>query len=933
MLARLGSTVVRRRRLVLVTAAIAFAFAGVIGGGVAEHLSSGGFEDPDAESTEAARILEDDFGQGIPNLILLVTAEQGTVDDPAVAEAGRRLTEELAAEDGVAQAFSYWSVPGATPLRSGDARRAMVIARIPGTDDEVRDVVEDLSPRYKRDGEVIDVGVGGFSEVFREVGTTIESDLARAEAIALPLTLLLLVIVFGSVVAASLPLAVGALSVIGTFFILRMLASVTEVSIFALNMTTAMGLGLAIDYSLFIVSRYREELRQGFEPHAAVQRTVLTAGRTVAFSALTVAVSLAALLVFPLAFLRSFAYAGIGVALCAAIGAVVVLPAFLAVLGRKVDSWRLWRRPAPSEGTGFWHSAALGVMKRPVPVATAVIVLLLVLGGPFLHITFGLPDDRVLPEEAESREVHDILRTEFASKEAAALSVVAVGTGDPFQRGAEIGTYATELSTIEGVARVDALNGSYVDGQQVAPGGPASLRFIGADGDGTYLSVVPDVEPNSPEGEALVGEIRDTPAPFEVSVAGPSAELRDSKASLFGRVPLAIVIISLVTFTVLFLMFGSIVVPLKALVLNFLSLSATFGAMVWVFQDGHLSGLLDFTPTGTIDTVTPILMFCVAFGLSMDYEVFLLSRIKEEHDRSGDNVASVALGLERTGRIVTAAAVLIAVVFVAFATSGVTFIKLFGLGLTVAVLMDAFLIRATLVPAFMRLAGEANWWAPGPLRRLHERIGFSEHIALEPVSAAPAPETLSTMDALELLTSDHNEVRRLAGEFQQSAEAQRKLQLVRQMAQELELHTTIEEEVFYPAVRKEGGELAKLVEEGVEEHNQVDELLAQLADMTAEDPDFEATANDLIASVEHHAGEEEREWWPKLRQRWDTAKRERLGQELEAAKTGQPMPSDGQRDVDLDLTKAELYEKAKELDIDGRSKMNKEELAEAVRRA
>jgi hypothetical protein len=375
-------------------------------------------------------------------------------------------------------------------------------------------------------------------------------------------------------------------------------------------------------------------------------------------------------------------------------------------------------------------------------------------------------------------------------------------------------------------------------------------------------------------------------------------------------------------------------VPLKALVLNFLSLTATFGAMVWIFQDGHLSGALDFTATGTLDTTTPILMFCVAFGLSMDYEVFLLSRIKEEHDRTGDNVASVALGLERTGRIVTAAAVLIAVVFIAFATSGVTFIKLFGVGLTLAVLIDAFLIRATLVPAFMRLAGEANWWAPAPMRRFHDRFGISEHVELDPpVSQPQATDNLPSMDALALLTSDHNEVRRLAGDFVQSVEATHQLQLMREMARELELHTTIEEEIFYPAARREGGEVAELVEEGIEEHDEVDELLAQLADMTADDPDFEATARDLIAAVEHHATEEEQEMFPKLRQRWDAARLQRLGEELAAAKSGDPVPGEAVRSGNGDITsmtKAELYEKAKELDIDGRSKMNKDELAEAV---
>ena len=477
-------------------------------------------------------------------------------------------------------------------------------------------------------------------------------------------------------------------------------------------------------------------------------RTVRTAGRTVIFSSLTVAVSLAAMLVFPLAFLRSFAYAGIAVVALAAVGAVVVLPALLAVLGHRVDKWVLWRRPAKAEGTGFWHRVAVAVMRRPVPVAAAVILLLSFLGAPFFNIAFGLPDDRVLPATASSRQVQDTIRTGFTSNEAGALSVVAIdavgpsgprsgvaGTGGGGARADEatIERYAAELSRAPGAARVDAMTGSYIGGQLVAPPNAASSRFAGERG--TWLSVVPAVEPYSEAGEDLVEAVRATPAPFDVQVAGFSAELVDSKESLFGRMPLAAGLIALVTFVALFLMTGGLLVPLKAIIVNLLSLSATFGAMVWIFQEGNLSGVLDFTATGTIATTMPILMFCIAFGLSMDYEVFLLSRIKEEYDVSGDNESSVALGLERTGRIVTAAAALLAVVFLAFATSQVTFIKLFGLGLALAVILDATLIRAALVPAFMRLAGRANWWAPAPLRRFHDRYGISDSDGGEP----PAP--------------------------------------------------------------------------------------------------------------------------------------------------------------------------------------------------
>jgi len=732
MLSRLAQFSIRRRVLVLVLATIAFGLAGSLGGSVAQHLSSGGFDDPHSESSQAEKVLAHQFRTGTPNLVLLVDARHGTVDSPAVAAAGVALTNRLAAEPHVANVASYWNLGRVAPLRSKTADSALVVARIEGDQNQVVKRAGEIEQRYVAAGAVVRVQVGGFGPVFHEVGTTIEEDLVKAELIALPITILLLLLIFRGVVAAALPLAIGALSVVGTFFVLRVLASVTEVSVFALNLTTAMGLGLAIDYSLFVVSRYREELAAGFEPNAAVVRTVRTAGRTVAFSALTVAASLCALLVFPQAFLRSFAYAGVAVAGLAGLCAVVVLPALLAVLGRRVDALSLRRRAPKPVGEGVWHRVALAVMRRPIPVATVVILFLLLLGSPFRHLDLGRPDDRVLPTAAASRQVSDVIRRDYASQEVGALSVVAPDTaaaGTGAARDAAIGRYATALSRLAGVARVDAATGVYLKGQAIRVGPEVTARFT--DARGTWLSVVPSIEPVSSAGEHLVAEIRSLPAPFAVEVTGTPAQLADSKASLFGRLPLAGAIISLITFILLFLMFGSVVVPAKAVVLNILSLSATFGAMVWVFQEGHFAGFLHFTPTGTIDATTPILMFCIAFGLSMDYEVFLLSRIKEEHDAGHDNVSSVAVGLERTGRIVTAAAVLIAVVFTSFATSRVSFIKLFGIGLTLAVLMDAFLIRGTLVPAFMRLAGEANWWSPRWLRKIHDRIGISEHVDLD----------------------------------------------------------------------------------------------------------------------------------------------------------------------------------------------------------
>jgi RND superfamily putative drug exporter len=743
MLSRIGRFTIRRRKLVLIGAVVVFLVSGAYGGGVSEQLSSGGFDDPGSESFRADEVLEQTFGSATPNTILLVTAKSGDVDDPAVVAAGTALTEELGGERHMGAVASYWSLGNAPPLKSDAGDKALVLARLSGDQNEVNERVADLVDKYTRDDATISVGMGGYSAVFREVGTTIEHDLLRAESIALPITLVLLLLVFGSVVSASLPLAIGILSVVGAFVVLRLLSLVTEVSIFSLNLTTAMGLGLAIDYSLFMVSRFREELRAGHEPDVAIQRTVRTAGRTVAFSSVTVAASLCALLVFPLAFLRSFAYAGVAVAFLAGAFSVVVLPAILGGLGRRVDSLAIFRRSTEAHDEGFWHRMALLVMKRPIRVAVASTAVLLFLGSPFLGIDIALPDDRVQQESAETRQVHDIIREEFSSQEAGTESVVALGIGDPATRTSEIGAYAARLAQLPGVARVDAATGTYcgeglaelgcTPGQLVLPGGEGRYLAFNSTGAGgsTYLSVVPDIEPLSKAGEDLVKEIRATPAPFPVEVTGMSAQLVDVKDALFSKLPLALGIIALITFIVMFLQFGSVIIPLKALVLNVLSLSATFGAMVFVFQDGHLADTLSFTATGQIDATTPILMFCVAFGLSMDFEVFMLSRIKEEHDRTGDNEMSVAFGLEKTGRIVTAAALLISVVFIAFATSDITFIKLFGVGLTLAVLIDAFVIRGTLVPAFMRLAGEWNWWAPGPLRRLHQRIGISEHVDLD----------------------------------------------------------------------------------------------------------------------------------------------------------------------------------------------------------
>ena len=747
MFTTLGQFTVRRRRLILAVTTVALVAAAVIGGGVFGRLSSGGFDDPSSESTRAAAQLDERFGTGSPDLVMVVSAADSgtTVDDPRVAAAGAELTAAVATVEGTDDVASYWSLGSPPPLRSDDASRALLLLRVPGDEDDsdrietVQTIIETFDTELAgNDRSPITVAVGGPERVFEQIGGTIEGDLARAESIAIPLTLALLVVVFAGIVAALLPLIVGVVAVFGAFMTLFLITLVTDVSIFSINLVTALGLGLAIDYSLFVVSRFREELQHGRPVEDAVVRTVETAGRTVAFSAVTVAISLSALLIFPLYFLRSFAYAGIGVILVAMYTSVIALPALLAVLGTRVNKWKVLPTRTPRADGGLWHRVAVGVMRRPVVVAATGIIVLLAVGVPFLRVEFGVPDDRVLPADDPARQISDVLRDEFSSAESEAFPIVVSGGATD----SAIAAYASQLSLVEGIARVDASTGRYVAGSAVQAPTPDLAGYLGGSDD-AYLNVVPSVEPISPEAEAAIAEIRSLDTPFdEVLVGGQSAALVDSKAAIFRLVPVAALMIAAATFVLLFLMFGSVLVPLKAIVLNTLSLTATFGAMVWIFQDGNGAGLLGFTATGLTDTTTPILMFCIAFGLSMDYEVFLLSRMKEEHDRTGDNDLAVAVGLEKTGKLVTAAALLLSITFFAFATSDVTFIKLFGFGLGIAVLVDAFIVRATLVPALMKLAGEWNWWAPAPLRRFHDRFGISE-------SARPATQTTVRESDLE----------------------------------------------------------------------------------------------------------------------------------------------------------------------------------------
>ncbi|MFJ4078228.1 MMPL family transporter [Streptomyces iakyrus] len=699
--------VTARPRLSLLVALVITALAVLAGSGVADRLGAGGWEDPAAESTYATKALEREFPGSQPNLLLLIDAGEASVDDPAVAAEAKRLAERLAGERGVTGVGSYWQAR--TPaLRAEDGHEALIAARITGDEKTAGETLERIAPHYRGTHGTVEAGIGGPVAVRHEMQTIIQEDLTRAELIALPVTLVLLVMVFGSAVAALLPLGIGIVAILGTNAVLRGLTELTDVSVFAINLTTALGLGLAIDYALFIVRRYREELSTGADPLTAIGTTLRTAGRTVLFSALTVAVSLAAMLVFPQYFLRSFAYAGIAVVLLAAAAALILLPAALILLGHRVnalDLRRLFRRghrPDPTRQEGrAWARTATLVMRRAPFFALGTTAVLVLLGLPFLGVKFGTADDRQLPSTSESHVVQQHIREGFPGSPGGGLEVLAEGRATEAQYGA----YKERVAALPDVARVD---------------GPL------VKGDFAYFTVLPKGEAVDDPAQRLVGDLRETRAPFDTKVTGTAAVLVDSKHAIGERLPPAAVFITIVTLLLVFLLTGSVLIPIQAVVLNALSLTAMFGAVVWVFQDGHLSGLLAFTSSGSIETTLPVLMFCVAFGLSMDYGVFLLSRIKEEYDRTGDHDQAVRHGLARTGGLITAAAVILAVVMVAIGTSRVTNTKMLGLGIALAVLMDAMIVRSLLVPAVMRLTGRATWWAPRPLRRFHERFGLSE---------------------------------------------------------------------------------------------------------------------------------------------------------------------------------------------------------------
>jgi len=715
-----GAMVARRAWTVLVAGLVLVVAAAIFGLGVFASLSNGGFDNPASESSRSLAREHATFVSHDVDVVVIYASPSLRVSDPAFRTAVSNVIAGL--PKGAVERVTTWYQTPSPALISNDEHATRVLITLNGTSqDEKSARYDEVSTHLAASG--LATSVGGPWAVFNDVNSAVSRDIARAEAISLPIVFVLCLIIFGSVVSALMPAFVGGVAIFGAFALVRGITLATDVSIFSINVITLLGMGLAIDYALFIVSRFREELAKapGDEREhvrAAITATMATAGRTVLFSGLIVASSLASLLIFPQSFLRSMGFGGVAAVIVAMVAALTILPALLTILGPRIETGRMpWRRSSQPQvpGThahGGWARLAHSVMRRPFAYLLVIGLALMALGAPFLSARWGSVDERVLPVTAPSRVASDLGAREFGG-ESSTANIVVEGAD---QR--QLGTYVGRLAKVHGVrsARVIDQLGRGAD--------TASLVQVSWLGNG-----------QTQQSQQRARDLRALdPGPgASALVGGTSASTVDLVDSIGGRLPWMGAFVVAVMLVLLFLAFGSLVLPLKAVVMNVVSLGASFGVVTWIFQEGHLSGLLRFTSPGYLDVTQPILMLAIIFGLSMDYEVFLLSRVREEWDRTGDNTTAVANGLQHSGRIITSAALLLAVVIGAFATSNILLMKMIGVGMLVAVLIDATVVRALLVPATMRLLGTANWWAPGPLRRWWERHGLPEpHDVREP---------------------------------------------------------------------------------------------------------------------------------------------------------------------------------------------------------
>ena len=681
--------------------ALAFAIAaGILGGPVSGQLHQGGFTDRSSESEAASRTLANATGARSDRSVIALVRIDG-IDSASSRPEVAKVAAILEGDTDIESVVSYYSTHDPS-LISSDGRKTLVIGVFRQVnDDAVAAAAARLNSRLSSDHAVT---LGGVGMTFAEVQSNVQADLARAESLAFPILFLLMLWVFRGVVAALLPLLVGVITVLGTFLGLRLVNAEVPLSVFALNLATGLGLGLSIDYSLFVVSRFREELAAGKAVPEAVQATVTTAGRTILFSSLTVAAALASMIVFPLKFLFSMGVAGVIVVALAAGTALLVLPAVLRLLGTRVNALapRRWRREEASN-RGFWYSLSQGVMRRPAIIAVASAAVLIAMGLPFLNIRFNSVDATTLPATASARVVDTAIKRDFPNQIGTPAVIVIAASSD---RAADVAGFAQRVADVRGVA------------------GVTPPRYLGS---GVWrLDARLGEDPYSTGSVNALREIRALDPGFPVQVGGLTASFVDLQQGLLAKLPLAIALVTVTTLLILFLMTGSVVLPIKAVLMNLLTLSVTFGALVFIFQYGHFQRLLDYQSSRALEQTQPVLLFAIIFGLSTDYGVFLLARIKEARAGGLANREAVALGLQRTGRIVTAAALLLCVAIGAFATSQIVFMKELGLGTVVGVLADASIVRALLVPSLMAILGERNWWAPRPLRWLHSRFGISE---------------------------------------------------------------------------------------------------------------------------------------------------------------------------------------------------------------